>query len=129
MVVVRECQYSRVLICKYRYYRPSYVCFLKLSEKFYYTILPNYVYPIKPRVLYCKRYDCRDYDYACPDDFECHLQDFKCRYLIHNRLCPKIPKHFCMPLPKPKFADFQPDLTYYFNFQRDESRMKCKQIR
>jgi hypothetical protein len=114
MVVAKECQYSYVLICKYKYYRPSYVCFLKLSEKFYYTILPNYVYPIKARVLFCKRHNCEYYDNTCPDDFECPLQEFKCRYLIHERICPRIPKHHCEPLPKPKILP-SPDLTYYLN--------------
>jgi hypothetical protein len=117
MVVAKECQYSYVLVCKYKYYRPSYVCVVELSKKFYYTTFPNYVDFINKRVLLCKRYGCKDYDNTCPDDFICPLHEFKCRYLIHNRLCSKIPKHFCMPLPKPKLSDFQPNLTYYLNFQ------------
>jgi hypothetical protein len=47
MVVVKECQYSYVLVCKYKYYKPSYVCFLKLSEKFYYIFFQTMSIPLK----------------------------------------------------------------------------------
>jgi hypothetical protein len=98
----------RVLVCSLKIFRPRYLCpfrvlYLKRHQRF-----PSYI------EKYGKIYVCKNPE--CTGEI-CKTLDLTCSFLVEIDKCPRMyrPKHFCLPLPKPKLADFQPNLTYYLN--------------
>jgi len=103
----------RVLVCSLKIFRPRYLCpfrvlYLKRHQRF-----PSYI------ENYGKIYVCKNPE--CTGEI-CKTLDLTCSFLVEIDKCPRMykPKHFCLLLPKPKLADFQPNLTYYLNISTSQ---------
>jgi hypothetical protein len=98
----------KILVCPLKVFSPRFMCpfrvlYLKRHQKF-----PSYIEK-NGKISLCKNPDCTGEI--------CKTLDLTCSFLVEIDKCPRMyrPKHFCLPLPKPNLADFQPNLTYYLN--------------
>ena len=110
----------RILVCSLKMLNPTYVCIFRVLDLIRHHRFPSYIEK-KGKIYICKNPKCTGE--------VCRSLELTCSFLVQINKCPRMykPPHFCLPLPKPKILP-SPDLTYYLNLQRDESKMKCKQI-
>jgi len=110
----------RIVVCSLKMLNPSYVCIFRVLYHIRHNNFPPHI-ERRGKIYICKNPKCTGE--------VCKTLDLTCSFLVGINKCPRMykPPHFCLPLPKPKILP-SPDLTYYLNLQRDESKMKCKQI-
>jgi hypothetical protein len=111
----------RILVCSLKMLNPTYVCIFRVLDLIRHHRFPSYIEK-KGKIYICKNPKCTGE--------VCRSLELTCSFLVQINKCPRMYKqpHYSQPLPKPKILP-SPDLTYYLNLQRDESKVKCKQIR